>query len=117
MSDSNTESPRYAGFEPRLGSMLLDLIIWLPIIWFYHWGTIQWRLFQVYGFIPSLIFSLFYYVYLVRRFGGTPGKLLAGIRIRKLNGDNVGYRQAFLRFLPDFTFSILIPISLMGPLF
>ena len=114
--DLNAEL-RYAGFGPRLASTVLDVIVWLPISFLFYWGTHQWRLFEVYSFIPSLALSLFYYVYLVRRFGGTPGKIMVGIRIRKLNGDAVGYREAFVRFLPDFIFGVLIPLCLMMSLF
>jgi uncharacterized RDD family membrane protein YckC len=118
MADDNLNTEiRYAGFGPRLASGFLDLIIWLPIIFLFRWGTNKWRLFEVYNFMPSLALSLFYYVYLVRRFGGTPGKIMVGIRIQKLNGDAVGYREAFARFLPNFIFAVLIPLCLMMSLF
>lgn len=47
--------------------------------------------------IPGFLFSLWYHVYLVKRFGGTPGKILVGLRIQKVDGDHVGYREATLR--------------------
>ena len=52
----------------------------------------------------------------MRRFGGTPGKLIVGIRIRKLDGGPVGYREAFLRYLPDFVFTLLTSVALILPL-
>ena len=105
--------PRYAGFWPRLGSLLLDTIIILPLVAVTFLGDSSFRLFQVYYFIPGTLFWLFYSVYLVRRFGGTPGKLIVGIRIRKLDGTPVGYREAFLRYLPDFVFSLLTSVALI----
>src|SRR3954463_227313 len=98
----NTDTLRYAGFGPRLASLLLDLVIMLPLMVLSFWGSAQFRLFQVYYFVPGILLGLFYSVYLVRRFGGTPGKLIVGIRIRKLDGEPVGYREAVFRFLPDF---------------
>jgi uncharacterized RDD family membrane protein YckC len=52
----------------------------------------------------------------VRRFGGTPGKLIVGIRIRKLDGEPIGYREAILRYVPDLVFWLLSSIALLFPL-
>jgi uncharacterized RDD family membrane protein YckC len=110
------ESLSYAGFWPRLGSLLLDVICVLPLTALVFWGSLHYRLFQVYYLIPSVIFALFYNVYLVRRFGGTPGKLIVGIRIRKLDGEPVGYREAFLRNLPELILSLLTNFAFIFPL-
>ena len=95
----------------------MDGIIMIPLMVLTFLGGSTFRLFDVWYFIPGILFGLFYSVYLVRRFGGTPGKLIAGIRIRKLNGEPVGYREAFLRYLPEFVFGILISVALLFPLF
>jgi len=113
----NTDSLRYAGFWPRLGSLLLDVIILLPLTALVVWGKSINRLFDVYYFVPGILFGLFYNVYLVRHYGGTPGKLIVRIRIRKLDGEPVGYHEAFLRYLPDFIFTVLISVTLLFPLF
>jgi uncharacterized RDD family membrane protein YckC len=113
----NTDTLRYAGFWPRLASLLLDFIILLPFGALTFWGSSAFRLFDLYYFLPGTVFGLFYSVYLVRRYGGTPGKLLVGIRIRKLNGEPVGYREAFLRNIVDFTFGVLMSVALLFPLF
>jgi uncharacterized RDD family membrane protein YckC len=113
----NTDSLRYAGFWPRLGSLLLDVLVMLPIGALTIWGNSMFRLFDVYYFLPGTLFGLFYGVYLVRRFGGTPGKLIMGIRIRKLDGEPVGYREAFLRYFPDFVFVVLMNAALLLPVF
>lgn len=113
----NTDTLRYAGFGPRLASLLLDLLVMLPLMALSFWGSAQFRLFQVYYFVPGILFGLFYSVYLVRRFGGTPGKLIVGIRIRKLDGEPVGYREAFLRFLPDFILATLMSIAFIMAVF
>lgn len=110
------EPLHYAGFWPRLGSLLLDLVFVLPLSALVFWVSRHDRLFQVYYMIPGILFQLFYSVYLVRRFGGSPGKLVVGIRIRKLDGDPVGYREAFLRNLPEFIFALLSNIAITLPL-
>ncbi len=108
---------RYAGFWPRLGAHFLDFIFLSPFIIFLLWGNSHYRLFPLYNLIPSALFGLFFSVYLVRHFGGTPGKLILGIRIRKLEGEPVGYREAFLRYCPEFLFSLILSIVLVFPLF
>jgi len=107
----NNDSLRYAGFWPRLGAHLLDILIMLPLILLTFQGLMHYRLFELYFFVPGTLFGLFYSVYLVQRFGGTPGKLLLGVRIRKLTGEPVGYREAILRYLPEFLFGLLISIA------
>jgi uncharacterized RDD family membrane protein YckC len=108
---------RYAGFWPRLGSLLLDIVIVLPLIALVTWAAWHNRLFRLYYVIPDTLFGLFYNVYLVRRFGGTPGKLIVGIRIRKLDGEPVGYRGALLRYSPDLVFGLLMSVAVIIPLF
>jgi uncharacterized RDD family membrane protein YckC len=112
-----SDSLRYAGFWPRLGSILLDILINLPLLVLLFWAQGHYRLFRVYYLIPGILLGLFYWVYLVRRFGGTPGKLIVGIRIRRLDGEPVGYREAFLRHFPDLIFGLLISIAMIPPLF
>jgi uncharacterized RDD family membrane protein YckC len=101
----------YAGFWRRLGALLLDFIILIPTLGIYYWGNTHYRLFYPYAFLPNLFFSLFYNVYLVRRLGGTPGKRLAGLKICKLDGSDIGYREAMLRYLPELLMTSLLSIG------
>lgn len=112
----SVDSLRYAGFWPRSGSLLLDFAILFPLSGLVLWGEHYYRLFDVYYLLPGVLFGLFYYVYLVKRFGGTPGKLIMSIRIRKLDGGPVGYREAFIRYLPEFILSSAISVALIVPL-
>jgi uncharacterized RDD family membrane protein YckC len=113
----NNDTLNYAGFWPRLASALLDLIILVPLMALMFWGSSTFRLFDFYYFLPGTAFGLFYSVYLVGRFGGTPGKLIVGIRIRKLNGEPIGYRQAFLRYSVGFILGMATSLALLFPLF
>jgi uncharacterized RDD family membrane protein YckC len=101
----------YAGFWRRLGALLLDLIIQLPILVIYYWGGTHYRLFYPYALLPNLLFAVFYNIYLVRRLGGTPGKKLAGLKICKPDGSDIGYREAILRYLPELVMSTLLAIG------
>lgn len=77
-----------------------------PLLAFVWWGTEHFRVFYLYYFIPDALFVFIYNVYLVQRFGGTPGKRLMRIRIVKLNGDPVNYREALLRYFPEWLMTI-----------
>ena len=93
---------QYAGFWRRLGAHLLDIAILLPLGVVGSYGFRHYRLFPVYYFAPCLMINLFYLVFLVRRFGGTPGKVIAGLQIVKTDGGKIGYREALLRCAVEF---------------
>ena len=99
---------QYAGFWERFGAYWLDVILILPLAGLTLWGNEQSRLFQLYYLIPGLIFNLWFHVYLVKRYGGTPGKLLLKIKIAKLDGSNVGYQEAILRYSVLFTITLVM---------
>jgi uncharacterized RDD family membrane protein YckC len=69
------------------------------------------RLFQVYWFLPGIAFGLFYSVYLVHRYGGTPGKLVLKIRIALVDGSPVTMRAAALRYAVIFVISLVSGIA------
>src|SRR5437867_453474 len=113
MNALTNEPLRYAGFWPRLGALILDVLILLPLSALAFWGGERYRLFDVYYLVPGTLLGLFYSVYVVQRFGGTPGKLIVGVRIRRVSGEPVGYREAFLRYLPEFVLGLLMSIALL----
>lgn len=84
-----------------------------PLILLAWWGNEHFRLFDLYYFIPGMLFGFFYSVYLVQRFGGTPGKRLMKVRIVKVSGDPVTYREALLRYIPEWLMTIVSSVALM----
>lgn len=103
----------YGGFWRRFGALWLDFLVLLPLTALTWWANEHYRLFDLYYFVPGIAFGLFYSVYLVQRYGGTPGKLMAGLRIRKPNGTKIGYREAFLRYLPDTVLTAIMQLGLI----
>jgi uncharacterized RDD family membrane protein YckC len=108
---------QYAGFWHRFGAFWLDTLIMLPIMGLTFWGHEQARLFQLYWLLPGLAFGVWFHLYLVAKYGGTPGKLLLNIKVVKLDGSNVGYKEASLRYSVLFTLSFLMSVLLIPPLF
>ncbi|WP_163717708.1 RDD family protein [Mangrovibacterium lignilyticum] len=89
----------YAGFWRRLGALLLDFLLILPftgiIVYVNSLGLHNYS----YTVIPSFLFGLWYNIYLVQRYGATPGKLIAGIKIVTTSGEDVNWKHAILRHL------------------
>ena len=87
----------YAGFWIRFGSLLLDFVIIMPVIFLTLFLNGLSKNAYYFTVLPGLLFHFWYNIYLVKRNGGTPGKLIAGIRVLKIDGTEVTWREAFLR--------------------
>ena len=103
----------YAGVWRRFAALWLDFLIMSPLFMAVWWGSEHFRLFNFYYFIPGTVFGFFYSVYLVQRFGGTPGKRLMKVCIVKVNGAPVTYREALLRYIPECLMTIGSSVALM----
>jgi uncharacterized RDD family membrane protein YckC len=105
----------YAGFWIRFGSLLLDGLITLPLIFLILFLNGLSKNAYYYTVIPSYVFHFWYSIYLVKKYGGTPGKLIAGIKIIKIDGTDVTWREAILRQIVTFSLTIFISIiTLIG---
>ena len=100
----------YAGFWIRLASLLLDLLIISPLIFIVLYLNGTSKSAYYYTVIPTLIFHFWYNVYLVRRNGGTPGKLIAGLTILKKDGTVLTWREAILRHIVSIVLTIFVAI-------
>lgn len=97
----------YAGFGPRIAAKILDFIVLLPVLGllFYINGLSKSAYF--YAVVPNLLFGIWFEVYLVKHYGGTPGKLMMGIKIIKNDGADVDWRAAAYRYSVEFFLAIL----------
>lgn len=95
----------YGGFWKRFGAFWIDFLCFLPLIGITLWLNSEYRLFHLWYYIPSHLIGLWFYVYLVKQHGGTPGKLLLRLKIVKLDGTPVGYKEALLRYSVLFVLS------------
>jgi len=97
----------YAGFMPRLGALLLDMLIMLPVIGVVMYLSNVSKSASIYGNVISLLIGLAYHVIFVKIYGGTPGKLIMKLKIIQKNGDDVDWKAAFYRYSVEFFFAIL----------
>ncbi len=100
----------YAGFWIRLGSLLLDTLFVLPIFFLILYVNGLGKNIYFYTIIPNLAFALWYNIYLPKKYGGTPGKLVAGVKIIRLDGEAIGYKEATLRY----SYSIELVLTILS---
>jgi uncharacterized RDD family membrane protein YckC len=66
-----------------------------------------------YTIVPSYIFFFFYYIYCVKRWGGTPGKVVCGLKIINVTGCEVGYKEPLMRYLVDLILGFPMSLAMM----
>lgn len=102
----------YGGFWRRVGAFFIDIAIMLPLVLpLVYLELPKSQSFLLYWFLPSLALNLGYNVYLVNRFGGTPGQLLCKLRVRMLDGARVTRQAALLRHAVLLALTILSAIA------
>jgi len=99
-SISMTEHFVYVGFWRRAAVALLDLLILSPLVlsyvWIYQWSF---RLRTPWPLVVPSAAAYLLTLYFVVRFGGTPGKLILGMRIVDRNGEYLRTGRALIRDL------------------
>ena len=110
--DIGTDAPlQYAGFWRRFAAALVDALIFLPVFLVVWVLGSHYRLFLLYWLVPSLAISLGYHVYLVVRYGGTPGQRLMGVKIVLCDGAAVTPKAAMLRISIEFGLGVLLQLA------
>jgi uncharacterized RDD family membrane protein YckC len=104
---TDAENFEYGGFWRRVGASVLDSLIEAPLVILLFVLFNYTRNAYLYYALPSVAFNLFFNIWLVRRFGGTPGKRILNMRIAMTDGSPVTVRAATLRFLPMLVLALL----------
>ena len=92
--------------------MVVDGLIFLPIAMaVLYWGFPSSQLFLAWWLVPAVALNAFYHIYLVTRWGGTPGLLLFRLRIRMIDNTPVTLKAAAIRYSVMLTLSILTQIG------
>ncbi len=98
----------YAGFWRRFGAFWIDGIVFLPVTGIFYLAQEHFRLAELYLLAPMLAVSIWFQIYLVAKYGGTPGKILLKIRIVMVDGSPATMKAAILRY------AILLILSLLS---
>lgn len=103
----------YAGFMQRFCANLIDGII-LSIVSFL---VLFFRDINVTLFITLTIFSffisIFYNVYFLKNYGATYGKSLMDIKVVKLNGEKIDWKESILRNIVEIIVSMFQTIIIL----
>ncbi len=100
----------YAGFWRRLGAHLIDILMIIPYMLIFFYLQKSNYLVLIFLFFFAIAFQFFWSIYLLKRFGGTPGKLICGVRVIRQNGMQIRWKEAFLRNIVDFPYLIYTSI-------
>lgn len=113
----------YAGFWVRFGAKLIDgVIMWVvqmalmlgfgPLLGYNFLNPqppVDFSILLIYPFMFAV--SIFYSVWFVGKFGGTPGKMALGLKIVSSSGDPVSYTKALARFFAEIVSAIICYIG------
>ncbi len=103
---------RYPGFWRRLGALLIDSALVAPLfVLNYFLGTTANAL--IYLAIVGQIVGLFMGVFMVRKYGGGPGKLLLGLRVVMTDGERVTLTAALLRYAVMWALGLALAIAMI----
>jgi len=107
----------YAGFWIRFAAYILDMIFFLPItlitIFLEGYGKYSWLFALLFG----LTCNLFYRIYLMKKINSSPGKLLLGLKIIKINGQNITWKEVILRNAVGVLLTLISSVMLIYCLF
>jgi uncharacterized RDD family membrane protein YckC len=92
----------YSTFLSRLGANILDLLIFLLFALLLIFINSFGRNANLFTVALNIAVILCFNVYLPKRFGGTPGKIILGLKIVKLDSSPIGYKEAFFRSIVEF---------------
>src|SRR5882762_7205206 len=96
----------YLGIGFRLIARFLDIVILSLFLLISLFMSGYGRGMYLIWLVPAFLFQVFFYVYCVKRWGGTPGKLMLRLKVVKNNGDNVGWKEAIIRESVTLAFSL-----------
>ncbi len=100
----------YAGFWKRCYAATVDIFVWLPVAFFFHYVQSINLSIAIAGAVAHAFFFSIYSIYFNLKYGGSLGKLSVGIRVTKPNGTKIGPREAFLRSSVDIVYGISFAI-------
>ena len=122
----NMKNPHYSGFWIRVLALIFDGLLVSVILWLFgllvYGGMEGLMIAAITGSVPAWIsylqwalnIALFAIViYMEGILGGTPGKLLLGLRIVNEKGDHIGIPGAILRYIGKFVAAIILGIGLL----
>ena len=98
---------RYAGFWPRLWSIIVDIVVMIPLAVVLRSLRGASRSGAVLSAVLGMVIFQSYHVVCIGAWGKTLGKRLAGIVVVARNGNPAGWRRSCLRSAVDIVISTI----------
>ena len=108
----NMRNPHYSGFWIRFLAATLDLLIMGIPVNIIAWGLVFATGVTSITYVAQLVFVVLV-VYLDGIKGGTPGKLILGMRIVNKQGNYIGIPMAILRYICKILSAIILGIGFL----
>jgi uncharacterized RDD family membrane protein YckC len=111
----------YGGFWIRFWSGIVDGFAAAPVALLFYVLFGRTEQSPVAASLMGLVVTLSFEVLLVAKYGGSPGKLATGLRIRDVSLGEASARQAFMRALPNVLVGLLriaatiVVVRTLGP--
>jgi len=88
---------RYGTFYQRVAASLIDILVLLPTFIAVEWISGSSKAVEMSLLLPAALLWIGYYTCFHARFGQTVGKRVMGIQVVRLDGNVIGWREAWLR--------------------
>ena len=102
---------QYAGFNKRLIAGLVDTLILIPLYFVYYVGSSFPKPVTIVLSVIGIAAYSVYNTYFHAKFGQTPGKMVAGIRVLKTDGHPITVRDALMRSSVDIALAVVLSAS------
>ena len=101
---------RYQTAWPRIKAAFVDGLVFLPLswadIWFFDQGFSPWANLVVFTLITTMSFHI-YSVVMHGLYGQTLGKMVVGVVVQAIDGDELGVKRAFKRDVVIIVFALV----------
>lgn len=102
----------FGTFWQRFAAMWIDMFVLLPLVFVQLWLDSISKIAAFVLVIPMAAVYSAYSIYCHGRFGQTVGKYVMRIRVVRISGEHIGWREAWLRSSVDVAFAFLGAVSL-----
>lgn len=92
---------KYAGFWKRFVAAWVDVLVFLPLTVPVIWLSGLTRSTAIFSEVTMAALAWYYTLWFHARRGQTIGKMVAKIEVRRVNGEPIGWHEAFLRCSVD----------------
>jgi uncharacterized RDD family membrane protein YckC len=101
----------YSNFGQRLGAYLIDFLLLSPLFALQIWASGQSRAVAIAATLLVTIAFIGYRVYCHAVWGQTVGKRVTKLRVQRLTGEPIGWRESWLRSAVEIAFTGLTLVA------